>query len=133
MSSSLAHVTLVVADYDQAIAYFCDTLGFDLVEDRPIGGGKRWVLVRPPGGGSALLFAKAVTPSQRDHIGDQTGGRVAFFLHTDNFRRDWESMRARGVKFVEGPRHEPYGTVVVFEDVFGNRWDLVEPRRRPDA
>ncbi|HEU0301616.1 MAG TPA: VOC family protein [Longimicrobium sp.] len=123
----LGTVTLVVRDYDEAIAYFTGVLGFELVEDAPRGGGKRWVLVRPPGSrGACLLLAKAATPGQEARVGDQAGGRVAFFLHTDDFWRDYRAMRARGVRFQEEPREEAYGTVAVFADLYGNRWDLLQ-------
>lgn len=125
---SIALVTLVVRDYGEALAFFVDTLGFVVVEDTPLGGGKRWVVVAPPGGhGARLLLAQAATPEQVDHVGNQTGGRVAFFLHTDDFWRDYRHMQARGVRFAEEPRQEPYGTVVVFYDLYDNKWDLVEP------
>ena len=121
-------VTLVVTDYDDAIDFFVSALGFTLVEDTPMDEGKRWVVVHPPGdGGAALLLARAATPAEQAHVGDQTGGRVAFFLDTDDFERDHRRMRAAGVRFLEEPRHEPYGTVAVFEDCCGNRWDLIEP------
>ncbi len=127
MAQQIGYVALVVRDYDEAIAYYTAGLGFELVEDSDLGGGKRWVLVRPSGeGGTSLLLAKAVSPEQTSRIGNQTGGRVFLFLHTDDFRRDYESMRARGVRFMEEPRREPYGMVVVFEDLYGNRWDLLQ-------
>ena len=122
-------VTFLVRDYDEAIAWFRDALGFKLVEDTPLGGGKRWVLVAPGDGGTPLLLAEASTETQRARIGDQTGGRVAFFLHTDDFARDHARMRAAGVIFREEPRHESYGSVAVFEDLYGNRWDLIGPPR----
>ncbi|MEZ4767758.1 MAG: VOC family protein [Caldilineales bacterium] len=128
MPQILASATLLVRDYDEAIAYFTDALGFRLVEDTPLGDGKRWVMVAPTSGGAGLLLARAASPEQEAAIGNQTGGRVAFFLHTDDFRRDYDGMHARGVRFIEQPRHETYGTVVVFEDLYGNKWDLVEPR-----
>jgi catechol 2,3-dioxygenase-like lactoylglutathione lyase family enzyme len=125
----LALATLVVARYDDAIDFFVARLGFELVEDTPLPGGKRWVVVRPPGGpGPGLLLARAATPAQQARVGNQTGGRVAFFLATDDFARDHERLVQAGVRFVEGPRHEAYGTVAVFEDLYGNRWDLVEHR-----
>lgn len=127
---TLANVTLVVRDYDEAIAYFTDALGFRLVEDTPLDGGKRWVVVAPDGGGSGLLLAQAASPQQEAAIGNQTGGRVAFFLHSDDFWRDYERMQARGVRFLQQPRREAYGTVVVFSDLYGNQWDLVEPRNQ---
>ncbi len=129
MPQRIAAVALLVPEYDAGIAFFCGVLGFELVEDTPLGDAKRWVLVRPPGGeGTALLLARAATAGQRAHIGDQAGGRVWLFLHTDDFARDHARYAAGGVRFVEGPRDEPYGTVAVFEDAFGNRWDLIEPR-----
>jgi catechol 2,3-dioxygenase-like lactoylglutathione lyase family enzyme len=124
----IAAVALVVRDYDEAIAYFTGCLRFVVVEDTPLGDGKRWVLVRPPGGVTALLLARATTPQQSARVGEQTGGRVFLFLGTDDFWRDYRDMQSRGVRFVEGPREEPYGTVAVFLDLYGNRWDLVQPR-----
>ena len=133
MVQVLAHIAIVVPDYDEAIAYFTETLGFELLEDEARGPGKRWVLVRPRGGGgTSLLLAKAVGAGQQSRIGNQTGGRVFLFLHTDDFARDHRDYVARGVHFVEAPRYEAYGTVAVFEDRYGNRWDLIE-RRSPDA
>jgi catechol 2,3-dioxygenase-like lactoylglutathione lyase family enzyme len=123
----IAAISLLVSDYDEAIAYYTGTLGFDLLEDTPLEPPKRWVRVAPPSGGAALLLARAATEMQRTRVGDQTGGRVFLFLHTDDFRRDYERLRARGVTFCEAPREEPYGTVAVFEDLYGNRWDLIEP------
>jgi catechol 2,3-dioxygenase-like lactoylglutathione lyase family enzyme len=125
---SLFLVTIVVPDYDEAIAHYCDDLGFELLEDtaRPHGG--RWVRVRPPGsGGAAILLARADGPEQERAIGQQTGGRVSFFLSTQDFEGDLARLSASGVELEEEPRHEPYGTVVVFRDAFGNRWDLIEP------
>lgn len=125
---SLGLVTLVVHDYDEAITFYVGALGFELVEDTDMGQGRRWVVVAPRGSqGSALLLARAVTDEQRARVGDQTGGRVFLFLHTDDFVRDHDAMTAAGVTFVEPPRAEPYGTVAVFEDLYGNRWDLIEP------
>ena len=116
-------------DYDEAIAWFTEKLGFRLLEDTPMGS-KRWVRVAPPGdGGASLLLARAATPEQERHIGNQTGGRVFLFLETDDCRRDYAAWRARGVRFLEEPREESYGTVVVFEDLHGNKWDLVQYRR----
>ena len=132
MSRTLAMVTLVVRDYDEAIAFFTRSLRFRLVEDTPLGSDKHWVVVAPPGqGGAALLLAKAATPEQRDRVGNQTGGRVFLFLETTDFHEARRDMEAAGVEFVEEPREEPYGTVAVFRDLYGNRWDLVE--RRPGA
>ena len=126
MTQSLALVALVVREYDEAIAFFTTALGFELVEDTPQAAGKRWVVVAPPGGaGASLLLARAVTPEQQAHIGNATGGRVFLFLHTTDFDRDYERMRAQGVRFTEAPRHESYGRVVVFLDLYGNRWALV--------
>ena len=123
----LALATFVVRDYDEAIAFFVDVLGFRLVEDRDVPAqGKRWVVVAPDRG-AGLLLARATTPEQQARIGDQAGGRVAFFLETDDFARDHAAYRARGVEFVEAPRREPYGMVAVFLDLYGNRWDLLQP------
>jgi catechol 2,3-dioxygenase-like lactoylglutathione lyase family enzyme len=132
VTATLAYVTLVVRDYDEAIRYFVDKLGFQLVEDAPRGPGKRWVIVRPADPRSAgLLLARAATPDQERSIGSQTGGRVSFFLHTSDFASSYRSMQAAGVRFLEEPRAEAYGRVVVFEDLYGNRWDLIEPKARP--
>jgi catechol 2,3-dioxygenase-like lactoylglutathione lyase family enzyme len=128
MVLSLATIALVVGDYDDAIGFFRDSLGFALVEDTPLGGGKRWVVVKPPGGnGAELLLARADGEVQRAAIGRQAGGRVGFFLETDDFFRDFSAFSAKGVRFLEAPREEPYGVVAVFEDICGNRWDLIEP------
>jgi catechol 2,3-dioxygenase-like lactoylglutathione lyase family enzyme len=128
MTNTLGAITFLVRDYDEAIAFFTGTLNFDLIEDTALGEGKRWVLVAPPHStGTNLLLAKAVTLEQTARIGDQAGGRVFLFLHTDDFQRDYEVMRSRGVKFLETPREEAYGTVAVFEDLYGNRWDLLQP------
>jgi catechol 2,3-dioxygenase-like lactoylglutathione lyase family enzyme len=128
MTQHLANIALVVADYDEAIAWYTQVLGFTLLQDIDMGDGKRWVRIAPPGsnGGTALLLAQANTEAQRTRVGDQVGGRVGFFLHTDDFARDHAAMSERGVRFAEEPRHEPYGTVAVFVDLYGNRWDLVE-------
>jgi catechol 2,3-dioxygenase-like lactoylglutathione lyase family enzyme len=129
MIQSIATVALVVADYDAAITFYCDALGFSLVTDTDVGGGKRWVVVAPPGGtGARLLLAKADGETQRAAVGNQTGGRVFLFLETDDFSHDHAAMVARGVSFLEAPRHEVYGSVAVFEDLYGNKWDLIEPR-----
>jgi len=126
--SSLGLVTLVVRDYDDAVTFYVDALGFDLVEDTPLDEDRRWVVVAPPGpGGAALLLARAVDDAQRARVGDQTGGRVFLFLRTDDFAGDHRRMTDAGVTFVEEPRHESYGTVAVFEDLYGNRWDLLQP------
>jgi catechol 2,3-dioxygenase-like lactoylglutathione lyase family enzyme len=123
--STIALVTLVVDDYDTAIDFFVSGLGFTLTDDVDRGR-KRWVVVQPPGGGVSLVLAQASTPEQKVAIGNQTGGRVGFFLHTDDFARDYQRMTAYGILFREEPRHEPYGTVAVFEDQWGNTWDLLE-------
>ena len=127
MRQEITAVAVVVRDYDEAIAYFTGCLRFTVVEDTPLGDGKRWVMVRPPGGGTALLLARAATAEQAVRIGDQTGGRVFLFLRTDDCWRDYRDMRSRGVRFEEEPREEAYGMVAVFLDLYGNRWDLVQP------
>jgi len=129
MNRHIALVTVVVADYDEAIAWYTGKLGFQLLQDVDQGH-KRWVVVGlAEGSGAALLLARASDEAQRSRIGDQTGGRVGFFLHTDDFHRDHAAMRAAGVQFLEAPREEPYATVAVFRDLYGNTWDLLEPRR----
>jgi catechol 2,3-dioxygenase-like lactoylglutathione lyase family enzyme len=128
MVQRIAHVALVVREYDEAIAFFTGVMGFEVVSDRALGDGKRWVVIGPPGsGGSSLLLAQA-TPEQSSSIGNQSGGRVFLFLHTDDFWRDYRAMRAKGVKFNEEPREESYGTVAVFEDLYGNKWDLLQSK-----
>lgn len=129
MTQTLFQITLVVDDYDRAITYYTQTLGFQLVEDTDRGGGKRWVVVRPRGGddGCTLLLAKAKNDRQAAAVGNQTGGRVSFFLYTDDFMRDYEAYRARGVEFIREPERMPYGLVSVFRDIYGNLWDLIEP------
>ena len=122
----LASVAYVAPDYDEAIAFFRDSLGFALVEDVDLGAGKRWVVVAPGDGGASLVIARATDERQLAAVGQAAGGRVAFFLETDDFERDYQAFRSRGVKFLEAPRHEPYGTVAVFEDAFGVKWDLIE-------
>ncbi len=127
MRQHIGAISLLVRDYDEAIAYYTDKLGFALLEDTALGDGKRWVRIAPRGAEeTSLLLAKATNDRQIAQIGDQMGGRVGFFLHTDDFRRDHAVMSARGVKFMEAPREEAYGTVAVFEDLYGNRWDLLE-------
>ncbi len=126
MPLRLTHVTFLVRDYDEALTYFTTKLGFQLIEDRPVSPAKRWLLVAPPGPGqTALLLAKAATPEQLAQVGKQAAGRVAFFLHTDDFPNDYAALKSRGVQFAEEPRHEPYGSVAVFQDLYGNRWDLL--------
>ncbi len=128
MNSHLAAISLLVPDYDEAIAHYVDGLGFDLIEDSDMGAGKRWLLVAPPGSGETrLLLAKASKPEQIAQIGHQAGGRVFLILHTDDFARDHARFSAAGVIFTETPRHEPYGVVAVFRDRFGNLWDLLQP------
>ena len=127
MAQTIGHVAVVVRTYDEAIAFFTRALGFRLIEDTDLGGGKRWVLVGPANSaGTSLLLAQAATPQQASRIGNQTGGRVFLFLHTDDFSRDYRAMRAQGVTFVREPREEAYGTVSVFEDLYGNLWDLIQ-------
>jgi len=133
MAQTLGYVALVVRDYDEALAFFTQSLGFEVVEDSTakdrLGQEKRWVLVRPQGShGTNLLLARASTPEERSRVGNQTGGRVFLFLHTDDFWRDYRAMTARGVKFIREPREEAYGTVAVFEDLYGNNWDLLQPK-----
>jgi catechol 2,3-dioxygenase-like lactoylglutathione lyase family enzyme len=127
---SILHVALVVRDYDEAIAFFCGKLRFTLVQDEyQPEQDKRWVVVAPPGStGTTLLLARASGPEQEPFVGRQTGGRVFLFLSTDDFWRDYEEMRAAGIRFVREPKDASYGTVAVFEDLYGNRWDLIEPR-----
>lgn len=123
----LAHVSLVVSDYDEAIDFYTESLGFILVEDTPLDGGKRWVVVAPSETrGASILLARAATPEQLSRVGNQTGGRVFLFLYTDDFDSDYARFKARGIRFTERPRDEPYGRVVVFADLYGNKWDLIE-------
>lgn len=134
MPQTIAHVTLVVRDYDEAIVFFTQSLGFDLIEDTPSkdrqGRDKRWVLIAPPGSqGTQILLAKASNAEETSRVGNQTGGRVFMFLHTDDFWRDYKVMIKKGVKFVREPKEEKYGTVAVFEDLYGNRWDLLQPKQ----
>jgi catechol 2,3-dioxygenase-like lactoylglutathione lyase family enzyme len=133
MSQSVAQIAIVIRDYDEAIAFYVGTLGFQLVEDTYVPDqDKRWVVVAPGDANSArLLLARAVDEKQSSRIGDQTGGRVFLFLHTDDFWRDFRAYSAKGVVFVREPREEPYGTVAVFRDLYGNLWDLLQPATRP--
>ena len=136
MAQSLSAIALMVQDYDEAIAWYTGILGFRLVEDTDMGEGKRWVRVGPKGpkdevSGMCFLLAKAVNEQQRASVGNQAGGRVFLFLDTDDFARDYADYRAKGVEFEEEPRHEAYGDVAVFRDLYGNRWDLVERRGTP--
>jgi catechol 2,3-dioxygenase-like lactoylglutathione lyase family enzyme len=126
----LAQIAIVVRDYDEAIAWYARCLGFVLIENTQLEQGKRWVVMAPPGSkGARILLARAAKPEQETRIGNQTGGRVFLFLYTDNFARDYEMMKAQGVRFVREPAKEAYGTVVVFEDLYGNLWDFIERRR----
>ena len=128
MKQSLALVTLVVRDYDEALDFYVNVLGFRLLEDTPLTPEKRWVRVAPRGGGGCqLLLARAADERQRSRVGDQTGGRVAFFLHTDDFDADYANLLKNSVPIVREPRREPYGRVLVFRDLYGNLWDLIEP------
>ncbi len=129
MKQSLAQFALVVADYDEAIAYYTGKLHFDLVEDTQLSETKRWVVIRPRGStGAAILLAKAANEEQLNRVGNQTGGRVFLFLHTDDFWRDYKNMTANQVHFVRPPVEEPYGTVAVFQDLYGNLWDMIQPK-----
>jgi catechol 2,3-dioxygenase-like lactoylglutathione lyase family enzyme len=123
----LTLTALLVKDYDEAIAFYAGKLGFKVTEDTQLSAEKRWVVVAPRGGGGSLLLAQATDDRQRAAIGDQSGGRVFLFLETDDFARDYADYSAKGVTFIEEPRHEPYGTVAVFMDLYGNRWDLIHP------
>lgn len=130
MKQSLVHIALVVADYDEAIRYYTEILGFVLSEDTEQSPAKRWVVVTPPGSTTSLLLAKASTEEQMTRVGNQTGGRVFLFLHTDDFWRDYKNLKTKGVRFVREPAEEAYGTVSVFEDLYGNLWDLIEPKNK---
>src|SRR6188474_3255398 len=130
MNQHLALISLLVHDYDEAIAFYVGKLNFTLLEDTVMSETKRWVIVVPPGHGpSGLLLAKAANDEQKSRVGNQTGGRVFLFLHTDNFQRDFENLKAKEIKIVRGPVIEPYGTVAVFADLYGNLWDLIEPNK----
>ncbi|WP_373512808.1 VOC family protein [Persicitalea sp.] len=134
MTQRIAHIALVVRDYDEAIDFYTNKLDFELIEDTKLSEEKRWVLVTPPGAKECcLLLAKAANERQVDSIGNQTGGRVFLFLFTDNFQRDFDKMVARQIKFVRPPRDEEYGRVAVFEDLYGNLWDLLEPNEKNKA
>lgn len=130
MTQSITSVALLVREYDEAIRFFTEALRFQVIEDAPLDAGKRWVVVGPrQTTGASLLLARAITPEQAARIGDQTGGRVFLFLQTDDFESDYAHMQAHGVRFTEEPREEAYGRVVVFLDLYGNKWDLVQPTR----
>jgi catechol 2,3-dioxygenase-like lactoylglutathione lyase family enzyme len=128
MSQAIGCVSLLVRDYDEAIAFYTAALQFEIIEDTPLGGGRRWVLLSPSGSrGTRLLLSQAKNSEELAAVGRQAGGRVFLFLHTDDFVRDHREMKRRGVKFNEEPRQEGYGTVAVFEDLYGNKWDLLMP------
>ena len=128
MKQRLAHIAILVDDYDEAIKFYTEKLHFDLIEDTQLSESKRWVLVRPKGTDSCcLLLAKAVNEEQKSRIGNQTGGRVFLFLHTDNFERDHQNLLDNQIEIVRPPQKEVYGTVAVFKDIYGNLWDLIEP------
>ena len=130
MQQYLAGISLVVNDYDEAIEFYTRKLSFTLLEDTRMSDTKRWVVVAPPGStGCTLLLAKAANDAQKAAVGNQTGGRVFLFLHTDDFDRDYNQMQEAGIEFIESPRQEAYGKVVVFADLYGNRWDLIEPKQ----
>jgi catechol 2,3-dioxygenase-like lactoylglutathione lyase family enzyme len=129
MKQKIAHFALVVEDYDEAIKFYTEKLHFDLIEDSPLSDTKRWVLVAPKGSKeTSILLAKAVNDEQKSRVGNQTGGRIFLFLYTDDFWRDYKNMQAEGIKFVRPPLEEIYGIVAVFEDLYGNLWDLLEPK-----
>jgi catechol 2,3-dioxygenase-like lactoylglutathione lyase family enzyme len=130
MNQYLAHIALVVKEYDEAIDFYCNKLGFELKEDTVMSETKRWVIVQPKGEGNcSLLLAKAVGDEQQSRIGNQTGGRVFLFLYTDDFKRDYNNYSSKGIEFVREPKEEAYGTVAVFKDLYGNLWDLIEPKK----
>ena len=130
MQQYLAGISLVVNDYDEAIDFYTRKLSFTLLEDTRMSDTKRWVVIAPPGStGCTLLLAKAANDAQKAAVGNQTGGRVFLFLHTNNFDRDYNQMQEAGIEFIESPRQEAYGKVVVFADLYGNRWDLIEPKK----
>lgn len=132
MNQHIAHIALVVNNYDEAIKFYTEKLNFILIEDTKLSETKRWVMVKPPGEGQCcLLLAQAATDEQKSRVGNQTGGRVFLFLYTDDFRRDYHDMLGKKINFVRPPVTEPYGTVAVFEDLYGNLWDLIEPAKNP--
>jgi catechol 2,3-dioxygenase-like lactoylglutathione lyase family enzyme len=127
MKQQIGYISLLIPDYDEARNYYTTVLGFELLEDTDLGEGKRWLLVAPPGSvGTAIVLAQATTDEAKNMVGNQGAGRVFLFLHTDDFYRDYHSFRDRGVSFLETPRDEPYGTVAIFQDTYGNKWDLLE-------
>jgi catechol 2,3-dioxygenase-like lactoylglutathione lyase family enzyme len=130
MNQQIAHIALVVANYDEAIKFYTEKLNFTLIEDTKLSETKRWVMVAPKGNGQcSLLLAQAAADEQKSRVGNQTGGRVFLFLHTDDFWRDYNNMLEKKIIFVRQPVEEPYGTVAVFEDLYGNLWDLIEPKK----
>lgn len=130
MKQEIVQVSLVVDDYDEAIEFYTGKLGFDLIEDTVLSETKRWVRIAPPGSGHfCLLLAKAANEEQKSRVGNQAGGRVFLFLHTDDFRRDYKSMQEKGIEFIREPSVEEYGTVAVFKDLYGNLWDMIEPKK----
>lgn len=131
MNQHIAHIALVVRDYDEAIKFYTEKLNFTLLEDTRLSETKRWVMVAPPGNGQCcLLLAQAATAEQESRVGNQTGGRVFLFLFTDDFWRDYNNMLAQGINFVRQPVEEEYGTVAVFEDLYGTLWDFIEPKNK---
>ena len=129
MKQHIAHISLLVSDYDEAINFYTKKLNFTLIEDTPISDDKRWVLVAPPGSHECcLLLAKASSEEQKEYIGNQTGGRVFLFLYTDDFERDYQNLIQENIQIVRTPKQESYGTVAVFADLYGNLWDLIEPQ-----
>ncbi|WP_103071949.1 VOC family protein [Aquimarina sediminis] len=131
MKRKIGSVALVVRDYDEAIRFYVDKLNFELIEDIQLDNNKRWVLIAPNNQAETnILLAKAANSKQEKSIGNQTGGRVFLFLHTDDFWKDYNDMKSKGISFLEQPREEPYGTVVVFEDLYGNKWDLLELKKQ---
>jgi len=129
MKQSIAQFAIVVSDYDEALNFYTKKLHFDLIEDTTLSDTKRWVVIRPKGSdGCCILLAKAANEEQQSRVGNQTGGRVFLFLHTDDFWRDYHAMTADGIRFVRQPVEEPYGTVAVFEDLYGNLWDMIQPK-----
>jgi catechol 2,3-dioxygenase-like lactoylglutathione lyase family enzyme len=128
MKQQLAQIALVVRDYDEALRFYTEILQFELVEDTRMSDTKRWVVVRPQGSETKLLLARAANEEQASRIGNQTGGRVFLFLHTDDFERDYQNLLQHGINIMRGPVDEPYGKVLVFEDLYGNLWDLIQPQ-----
>ena len=127
MKQKIIYISVIVRDYDEAIEYYTKKLNFNLIEDTKLSDTKQWVVVSPPGSKeTSILLSKASTPEQKKYIGNQSGGRVFIFLHTDNFFEDYNRLRKNGIKFLEMPREEKYGTVAVFEDIYGNKWDLIQ-------